>query len=238
LAVAAVAFLAVNIAIDVVCAAACAVQTAQNSVSAEALDKSRSLISAAADWQLPLVVSTGVTFIAWMYIAARQADSRRADALRFRPSWAIWGWFVPFLNLARPAVMANDIWVAHRPPGHAARESRLVGWWWATLLCAGFSSNILMAAIPIASPLDAAWLGLVAVTLSVAAAILAIGVVVVLTSRMLSWRPDVLERQPLATTEPITSARATAPYEDEHRLDELWDRWMRADESGGSAQTT
>jgi hypothetical protein len=62
--------------------------------------------------ELLLVLATGVVFIVWLYRAHSNLRAFGATQLRFTPGWAIGGWFVPFLNLARPMQVVNEIWSA------------------------------------------------------------------------------------------------------------------------------
>ena len=58
-----------------------------------------------------LVVATGVAFLVWFSRAYRNLDALDLPR-RYGTGWAIGGWFVPFLNFARPKQVADDIWVS------------------------------------------------------------------------------------------------------------------------------
>src|SRR4029079_4881155 len=56
------------------------------------------------------------------------------ESLEFGSGWAVGGWFVPILSLARPYQVAHEIWSwCHRTEGD--REPRSpVGLWWSLFL--------------------------------------------------------------------------------------------------------
>jgi hypothetical protein len=65
--------------------------------------------------QLVLLAVAAFLFIRWFHRAYKNLPALGAGELRFRPGWAIWGWFVPVLGLWRPKQIANDIWRASDP---------------------------------------------------------------------------------------------------------------------------
>lgn len=83
-----------------------------------------------------------VPFIVWLRRLYRNLGPLGTRSLRFKPGWAVGGWFVPFLNLARPKSIVNDVWRASDPelppemiePPEGARVPSFVNWWWGTLL--------------------------------------------------------------------------------------------------------
>lgn len=83
-----------------------------------------------------------VPFIVWLRRVYRNLGPLGTRSLRFKPGWAVGGWFVPFLNLARPKSIVNDVWRASDPqlppemiePPEGARVPSFVNWWWGTLL--------------------------------------------------------------------------------------------------------
>ena len=58
-----------------------------------------------------LVIATGVAFLVWFSRAYRNLDALDLPR-RYGTGWAIGGWFVPFLNFARPKQVADDIWAS------------------------------------------------------------------------------------------------------------------------------
>lgn len=83
-----------------------------------------------------------VPFIVWLRRVYRNLGPLGTRGLRYKPGWAVGGWFVPFLNLARPKAIVNDVWRASDPelppqiegPPGGARVPGVVNWWWATLI--------------------------------------------------------------------------------------------------------
>lgn len=83
-----------------------------------------------------------VPFIMWLRRTYRNLGPLGTRSLRFKPGWAVGGWFVPFLNLARPKSILNDVWRASDPelppemiePPEGARVPSFVNWWWGTLI--------------------------------------------------------------------------------------------------------
>ena len=81
-----------------------------------------------------------IPVIVWLRRSYRNLGSLGVRTLRFKPGWAVGGWFVPFLNLARPKSILNDVWRASDPdlprevpePPEGARVPQFVNWWWAT----------------------------------------------------------------------------------------------------------
>jgi Domain of unknown function (DUF4328) len=73
-------------------------------------------------------VLTGLAFIQWLYRARRNLDELGATGLRWRPSWAIGGWFIPVANLVIPLLVVREIDRADPQP----RPGRWIFAAWAT----------------------------------------------------------------------------------------------------------
>lgn len=113
------------------------------SVSMPALKASDDAVTRVLVLWLVLLLITAVGFITWLYQSAAAADRIRPDALTHRPLWAIWGWFVPFLNLVRPPRMVADVDKATHPPGPIPRaDSTLIWSWWLTFLASAIVARI------------------------------------------------------------------------------------------------
>lgn len=86
-----------------------------------------------------------IPFIAWMRRAYRNLAPLGVRWLRFKPGWAIAGWFVPFIWFARPKSIVNDVWRASDPelprdvrrPPEGAPVPRSINWWWGLWIAAG-----------------------------------------------------------------------------------------------------
>lgn len=84
----------------------------------------------------------GIPFLIWFRRVYRNLGPLGSRTLRFKAGWAVGGWFVPFLGLARPKSIANDVWRASNPelprsfvePPEGAPVPALMNWWWATFL--------------------------------------------------------------------------------------------------------
>lgn len=102
-------------------------------------------------------LAVAVPFIVWTRRVYRNLGPLGTRTLRFKPGWAVGGWFVPFLNFARPKSIVNDVWRASDPelpphmtePPEGARVPRFLNWWWGTLVA---SYMAYPDAIPRANP--------------------------------------------------------------------------------------
>jgi Domain of unknown function (DUF4328) len=123
------------------------------------------------------VVATGIVFIVWMHRSYQNLRAFPGATMRYSTRWAVGGWFVPFLNFARPYQIMDDIWRSSSP--HESRT--LLGWWWGIWLGAGLLGYLARSTIGDGSELSAlrsgTQLGLVSDALSIAAAVLAVIVV-------------------------------------------------------------
>ncbi len=81
-----------------------------------------------------LLIATGITFLMWFWLAYRNLDALDLRR-RYDTGWAIGGWFVPFLNLARPKQVADDIWASVNVSKYGETGERggsiLLAFWWA-----------------------------------------------------------------------------------------------------------
>lgn len=101
--------------------------------------------------QTVVFIFAAVMFIRWFKRAYENLRALGVTDLRFRVGWAIWGWFVPILNLWRPKMIANDIWRGSdpaAPPPATDEEWRrrpvpvLYQPWWAGFVILNFLYNI------------------------------------------------------------------------------------------------
>lgn len=142
---------------------------------------------------------TAGLFITWLYQAHR-SDQVYPPALRHSSGWAIGAWFVPFLNLVRPAQIVGDVTRgAARAKAVEPSSDRLVSAWWGSLLISNFAGTAAARYMRTAdgeedgmalltSYRTAATVDIVADLLLLAAAILCL-VLVRRTTRMLLSRP-------------------------------------------------
>ena len=137
---------------------------------------------------------TAIPFILWFRRMYRNLGAAGIRRVRYKPGWAVGGWFVPFLNLARPKAIANDIYRATDPslppeaeePPEGARVSSLLNWWWAAFILSGmlYPSGTTTRNSSIDEFLFEARRYLVADTVSIVSGILAILVIKTLTERL------------------------------------------------------
>jgi hypothetical protein len=85
---------------------------------------------------LVALVFAAVTFIRWLLQARRNVEVLGARGLVHSREWAVWGWFVPFLNLFRPYQVVDEVWRGSdpqpsRPFGLMSVDTpSLLGLWW------------------------------------------------------------------------------------------------------------
>jgi hypothetical protein len=97
--------------------------------------------------ELVTLLAAVVLFIRWFWRAYKNLEGLGAIR-RYKPGWAIGGWFVPILNLWRPKQIANDIWRGTDPSKPLAVNDdnapvdSIVQWWWAAFLLANWLQNI------------------------------------------------------------------------------------------------
>jgi hypothetical protein len=87
----------------------------------------------------------GVFFLRWFYRAYANLRALGADGLPHGPGWAVGYWFVPIINLVRPATIASDIWNASDAEGESSSwrergQSRLVVFWWLAFALSGIGT--------------------------------------------------------------------------------------------------
>jgi Domain of unknown function (DUF4328) len=118
-----------------------------------------------------------------LHRAHRNASQLGSAERRFSSGWAIGSWFVPFLNFWRPKQVVDDVWRGSDPEG--SRSTELIPVWWGLFIAAGIVGNI-ASRIP-STTLDDLRIqntvDLVALVLSVGAAIAAVMVVRRITDR-------------------------------------------------------
>ena len=76
-----------------------------------------------------LLLGAALSFGAWLFLRYRELGTRRRE-----PSWALWSWWVPGLNLVEPYRIVREVH-AGGPSGASERAPWLVfGWWTSWLL--------------------------------------------------------------------------------------------------------
>ena len=92
-----------------------------------------------------LFLVTAGLFITWLFRAHRSDRMYRAQ-LQHASGWAIGGWFVPILNLWRPAQMVLDVRRGASDTGWSP-TALVLSWWW-FLLVAGVLQRVANALAP------------------------------------------------------------------------------------------
>jgi hypothetical protein len=94
------------------------------------LHVSDTLVALTAVAELALLLITGVLFLRWLAATVRVARVLQVSpSLAWTPSQAVWGFFIPFVNLARPYQVLRDLRDRLAPDGvpEPAPQPRLDG---------------------------------------------------------------------------------------------------------------
>lgn len=75
-----------------------------------------------------------VAVITWLYKAAKNAERINPGRMNNTPKWAIWGWFVPFMNLVRPYHMVKETWEASNRGDTTPTPEGLLRTWWGLVI--------------------------------------------------------------------------------------------------------
>lgn len=93
---------------------------------------------------------TSLSFMAWTSRMRKNLDMLRVRGLHYEPFWAVWGYFVPFLNLIRPYMVMQEIVQASQPQENPedptawqkAPGSLTVFIWWIVHLSSGIAITV------------------------------------------------------------------------------------------------
>ncbi|MEM9458883.1 MAG: DUF4328 domain-containing protein [Myxococcota bacterium] len=82
---------------------------------------------------------TVVFYCRWLHraygnVVVLASRGRLGARLRYRPSQAVWSFFIPFINLVRPYRVVAELWRCSGPTFEGPVFSCLVGAWWAMWL--------------------------------------------------------------------------------------------------------
>lgn len=133
--------------------------------------------------QLAALIAAGILFLCWFHRAYANLKALGTEGLPHGPGWAVGYWFVPIVNLVRPATVACDIWNASDPASdprswQQRKQPRLIIGWWLTFLLSGLVGRVGTSLWNGASDPDrlrqAAVVLLVADVLTIAAGVLAV----------------------------------------------------------------
>lgn len=139
--------------------------------------------------QFATMIVSAVLFIRWFHLAHLNLGSFSAEPAAHDSRWAIWGFFVPILNLFRPQQLMREIWTltSRRWQEHPARVVGLsqpsdhVNLWWGFFLATSFMGNAVgratWRATTAQETLWATWASLVADSFDIAAVLVALALV-------------------------------------------------------------
>ncbi|MEU1571665.1 DUF4328 domain-containing protein [Streptomyces collinus] len=158
--------------------------------------------------QVAAFVGAALLFVGWFVQAWEQTELLREPLQSGRRwwqsrTWALAGWFIPFVNLGLPLLIALDMWESGRSRTTARRRSRLwvIAWWLAfvTWTFAGRSAQSLYRRAEQAGAVrEALRTGILTDILGMLAAAAAIAFVWQLNARMAAGRRlrylDAIER--------------------------------------------
>ncbi|WP_369248737.1 DUF4328 domain-containing protein [Streptomyces sp. R41] len=88
---------------------------AYQDISGQKMDEADRLLAISGGLQFMLEIATAVVFICWFHRVRVNAEVFAPQDHRMRRGWAIWGWFVPVVNLWFPRRIAADVWDASAP---------------------------------------------------------------------------------------------------------------------------
>jgi len=154
-----------------------------NQARADALDERESLIAIV---NVGTWIACVVAFLMWFYRAYKNLQSAGYKDLRFTPGWAIGGFFVPILNLARPFQIMKDVcegsaFLAQDARSRAWTSISLgvhAAWWWALFLSDSAFGNAVGRYMAKAEELDeiviAEWLDFASSLYTILAAVVAL----------------------------------------------------------------
>jgi hypothetical protein len=139
---------------------------------------------------LVVTLVLAILFCSWFHRAHSNLRLAKLPKIEYGSGWTIGGFFVPILNLVRPAQLMTETWAGTSYLAGTSRAASwkrspsnpLVGWWWGLFLASSIAGNV---AVRLALRGDGgpggvtaeAWVSIGSSVLSVAAAVAAISLV-------------------------------------------------------------
>ncbi len=82
-----------------------------------------------------LMFPMALLFLMWVHASYKNLRHFRCVGLQATPSWAVWSFVIPILNLFRPFYVMQEIWKASDPRADStgweqSPGSGLISWWW------------------------------------------------------------------------------------------------------------
>ena len=116
------------------------------SIDVNQVDTMHAIASGFVVLELIALLTTGVVFITWTRRLYRNVAPLGGET-RFKPGWAVGGWFVPLLNLVRPKQVLDDAWregmVDSRDLDQVDKPPPFMEFWWALFVIAPFAASFL-----------------------------------------------------------------------------------------------
>ncbi len=81
--------------------------------------------------QLILILNS-ILFLVWLYLAASNVRALGARRLDYTPGWTVGWFFVPFVNLVKPCLAIQEIWMTSHDPSQrrvCASHWPVLVWW-------------------------------------------------------------------------------------------------------------
>jgi hypothetical protein len=79
-----------------------------------------------------------VVFLVWVHRATVNLVALGSSSLRITPAGAVWGFFIPFVNLVQGHQVMATLWTESQPlplgEHSLRRKTTLVNWWWGLYL--------------------------------------------------------------------------------------------------------
>ena len=87
-----------------------------------------------------------VLFIMWFRRAYNNLNLSQSAYTKYPEGWAAGAWFVPFLNLARPYFIMQEIWEKTQEATYnliSYKNGKIIGWWWVIWIINNIGTNFI-----------------------------------------------------------------------------------------------
>lgn len=87
-----------------------------------------------------------VLFILWFRRAYNNLNLSNKANTKYAEGWAAGAWFVPFINLARPYFIMQEIWEKTQEATHnliTHKNGKIIGWWWIIWIINNIGTNFI-----------------------------------------------------------------------------------------------
>jgi hypothetical protein len=122
------------------------------SISLSRLERADHAVSVLGKLETTAFVLAAIAFLAWFYVARKNADGFASITHRRARPWAFWGWICPIVNLWFPYEIATDtLRASDRMPGSgrpAPDSYLLINLWWGCFIVLAIFDRMVTAAHP------------------------------------------------------------------------------------------